>query len=144
MLVAVGEDGWKGELTFAAEDYGEVPELRHVEGFENLALVACTVAVQAKSDVVPAFVLIGEGNAGAQWDLSAHDAIPAVEMRSEHVHASTLPESNASFSSEQFSDDGPNGATAHVGETVTPVGGDDVVLLGDAVFNAYCDGFLAG
>lgn len=51
------------------------------------------------------------------------------------MHGTTLSVGNTFTSSEQFADDGSYSATAHQGETVASVGGDDVVELGDGVFD---------
>ena len=83
--------GWKrgfrkGGHTFAAEKYGEVPELGHVECFKYLALVAGTVSVEADCCVGVILVLIGKRNTGTNRYLSADYTIAAVETFCEHVH----------------------------------------------------------
>ena len=85
---AEGEVGGKaGDWhTFAAEEDGEVPEFGHVEGFEDLALIACPIAVETDCCIVLLCVLVCECNAGADGDLCTDDTIAAVEAFGEHVH----------------------------------------------------------
>lgn len=96
MGILRGEEGWF--FTFTAEEDGEVPELGHVECFEDLALIAGTVSVQADGRVVVVLVLIGECDARTDGDLSADYTIAAVETFCKHVHGSTFSVGN-SFSS---------------------------------------------
>ena len=85
-----GGEGRVGFFTFTAEEDGEVPELGHVECFEDLALVAGAVSVEADGRVVVFFVLIGERDACTDGDLSADYTIAAVETFGKHVHGSTF------------------------------------------------------
>ena len=137
---------WRGRgrgLTFAAEEDGEVPELSHVECFEDLALIAGTVSVQADGCVVVVLVLVGECNACTNGHLSADYAVAAVETFREHVHGSAFSVGNAFSSAKQLADNRSDGSAAHKGEAVTSVGGNDVVFFGYSVLYACCDGFLA-
>jgi len=60
------------------------------------------------------------------------------------VHGTTLSVGDTLSSAEQLANDGLDGGTAHHGETVAAVGGDDRVLLGDAVLDTDGDGLLTG
>jgi hypothetical protein len=130
--------------TLAAEDDGQVPELRHVICLENLTLVGSTVSVQSKGNVLLVLVLARECNTSANGDLSTDDTVSTVESGSEHVHRATLSVGNALSPAEQFADDGLDGSSAHEGEAVAAVGGDEMVLAIDGMFNANGDGFLSG
>ncbi len=132
-----------GSGTFAAEKDGEVPELGHVECFEDLALVAGAVSVEANGGVAVVFVLIGKCNAGADRYLSTDYAIAAVEPFCKHVHGSTFSVGNTFSSAKQLADDGFDRSTAHESKAVTSVSGNDVVLFGYGVLNACCNCFLA-
>ena len=98
ICMVVGGGGKEGCRTFAAEKYGEVPELGHVECFKDLALVAGAVSVKADGGVVVVLVLIGERNARTNRYLSADYTITAIEAFCKHVHGSTFPVGNT-FSS---------------------------------------------
>jgi hypothetical protein len=132
-----------GSRTLAAEDDGKVPELRHVVRLEHLTLVGSTVSVQGKGNVLLVLVLACKGNTSANGNLSADDTISTVESGSEHVHRSTLAVGNALSPAEQFANDGLDGSSAHEGEAVAAVGGDEMVLAVDGVFNANGDGLLS-
>ena len=132
-----------GRRTLAAEENGQVPQLGHVEGFEDLALVGCAVAVEGDRGVGLAGVLLREGEAGADGDLGTDDAVAAEEALCEHVHGPALAVGNAFSPSEQLANDGLDGSAAHQGEAVAAVGGDDGVFLGDGVLDARGYGLLA-
>lgn len=80
--------------TLAAEKYGKVPELSHVERFKNLALVAGAISVKTDGRVVVVLVLIGECDACTNRYLSADYTIAAVETFRKHMHGSTFPVGN--------------------------------------------------
>lgn len=79
-----------GALTFTSEEDGEVPEFGHVECFEDLALIAGSVSVEADGRVVVVLVLVGECNSRPDGYLSADYTIAAVETFGKHVHRSTF------------------------------------------------------
>jgi hypothetical protein len=74
--------------------------------------------------------------------LSANNAVATVEALGEHVHGATLAVGNTLTSTKQLANDGSNGTTAHQGEAVASVRGDDVVSFGDGVFDTDGDGLL--
>ncbi len=131
-------------LTLAAEKGGEVPELGHVEGLKDLALVGGTVTVENDGGVLVLVVLVGKRQASTDRDLGANDTVAAVEALGEHVHGATLAVGDALTAAQKLADDGADGAATHQGEAVAAVGSDDVVLLGESVLNAGGDGLLAG
>ena len=135
--------GGEGCRTFAAEQYGEVPELGHVECFKDLALITGTVSVKTDGRVAVVFVLIGKCNARTDRDLGANYTVAAVETFCKHMHGSTFSVGDAFSSAKQLANDGFDGSTAHQGKAVTSVSGNDVVLFGYSVLNACCNGFLA-
>jgi hypothetical protein len=143
MLVDVVEVSQTCLRTFTTEDDGQVPELRHVVCLENLTLVGSTVSVQSKGNVLLVLVLACECNTSANGDLSTDDTVSTVESGSEHVHRSTLSVRNALSPAEQFADDGLDGSSAHEGEAVAAVGGDEMVLAVDCVLNSNGDSFLS-
>lgn len=131
-------------LTLTAEDHGQIPELGHVEGLEDLTLVGSTVTVESEGDVLLAVVLVGEGETSTDGHLSTDDTVTAVEAGGEHVHGTTLAVCDTLATAEKLTNDGLDGGAAHHGETVAAVCGDDLVLLGDGVFNTASNGLLAG
>ena len=96
----MGECGGRGEgwNTLAAEKYGKVPKLGHVECFKDLALIAGAVSIEADGGVTVVLVLVGEGNASTNRYLSANYTVAAVEAFREHMHGSTFSVGDA-FSS---------------------------------------------
>lgn len=142
-LVIEGHFCGSSGRTLAAEDDRNVPELSHVEGLKDLSLVASTVTVKRKCHVVLTHVLVGESDSSADGNLCADDTITSVETSGEHVHRSTLAVCDTLSSSKQFTDDGPDCSSAHHGEAVAAVGGNDVVLLGDSMFDTDSDGLLS-
>jgi hypothetical protein len=134
----------RGLRTLAAKDDGKVPELRHVVCLEHLTLVGSTISVQGKGNVLLVLVLACESNTSTNGNLGADDTVSTVESGSEHVHRSTLAVSNALSPAEQFANNGLDGSSAHEGEAVAAVGGDEMVLAVDGVFNTNGDGFLSG
>jgi hypothetical protein len=129
--------------TLATEDDGQVPELGHVEGLEDLTLVGSTVTVEGKGDVLLVLVLACKGNASADGNLSTNDTVSTVEAGSEHVHRSTLSVCDTLSPAEQFTDDGLDGCAAHQSEAVAAVSGDEMIGTFDGVLDADGDGFLA-
>ena len=67
--------GALGGHTFTAEHYGQIPELSHVEGFEDLTLIGCTIAVKAEGSVRLSGVLLSKGKTSADRNLSANDPV---------------------------------------------------------------------
>ncbi len=61
-------------------DDRQLPQLGHVEGLVDLALVGGAVAEIGQADAVIAAILVGEGQAGAQRHLGADDAVAAIEF----------------------------------------------------------------
>jgi hypothetical protein len=129
--------------TLAAKDDGQVPQLRHVVCLEDLALVGSTVSVQRKGDVLLVLVLARERDTSTDRDLGTDDTVSTVETGSEHVHGSTLAVRDTLSPAEQFTDDGLDGSSAHESEAMAAVGGDEMVLAVDGVFDSDGDGFLA-
>jgi hypothetical protein len=74
------------------EDHRQLPGHGHVEGLVQHALADRTITHHAQGHVVLAAVLVGEGDAGAQADLPAHDAVATEEVALlvEVVHAAAL------------------------------------------------------
>ena len=60
------------------------------------------------------------------------------------MHGTTLAVGNTLATAEKLTNDGLDGGTAHHGETVAAVGGDDLVLLGDGVLNTASNSLLTG
>lgn len=133
-----------GGLTLAAEENGEVPQLGHVERLEDLTLVGSSIAVKRDGGVLLALVLVCESQTSTDRNLSADDTVATVEALCEHVHGSSLSVRDTLTTAEKLADDGLDGSTAHQSESVTSVGGDDVVFLGDGVLDSDGYGFLSG
>ena len=130
--------------TFAAEEYGKIPELGHIERFENLALVAGTVPVEADGRVFVVLVLIREGNTRTNGYLSADYTVATVESFGEHVHGSAFSVGDTFSSAKQLADNRFDRSTTHESKPVTSVSGDYVVFFRYSMLNACCNRFLAG
>jgi len=62
------------------EQCRQLPDLGHVDGFEQLALVSCSISECADGDpVVLAAQFVREGDACGDRDLRTHDSIAALE-----------------------------------------------------------------
>jgi len=108
-----------------------------------LTLVACTVAVESECHVVLAKILICKRDTCADRDLSANNTVATVEAGREHVHRASLSVRDTLSLAQELANDRPNGTSSHHGESMTSVGGNEMVLLGDGVFDADGDSFLA-
>ncbi len=73
-------------------DHRQGPEFGHVEAFIDLALVGRAVAEIDEGHLAVAAIAIGHGQARAEADLGADDAVAAEEIlvRGEHVHGAAL------------------------------------------------------
>lgn len=132
------------KLTLTAEEGGEVPELGHVEGLKDLALVAGAITVEDDAGVLSSLVLVGKGETSTDGDLGADDTVATVEALGEHVHGTALSVGDTLTSTKKLTNDGSHGATTHQGEAVASVGGDDIVLLGDGMLDTNSNGLLSG
>ncbi len=110
-------------------DHRQLPQLGHVEGLVDLALVGGAVAEIGEGDVAVAAVAVGERQAGAERHLRADDAVAAVEvlLLGEHVHRAALALAEAAAAAGQLGHDalGVEAAGQHV--AVVAVGGDGLV-----------------
>lgn len=129
-------------VVLAAEDDGELPQASHVVGLEDLALVGGTVTVEGESDLLLVLVLLGKGDTGADGDLGADDTVSSVETGGEHVHGATLSVGDTLPPAKQLTDDALDGSSAHQGEAVAAVGGDEVVGTLDGVLDTDGNGLL--
>ena len=111
-------------------DHRQVPQLGHVEGLVDLALVDRAVAEigQAHPAVLGIFML--EREAGAERHLRADDAVPAVKavVDAEHVHRPALAVGDARLAPRQLGHDhlGVDAVGEHV--AMVAIAGDDAVL----------------
>jgi hypothetical protein len=128
--------------TLTTEQNGEVPELGHVEGLEDLTLVGGTVTVENDGSVGLLVVLLGESETSADGDLGTDDAVSTVEVLGEHVHGATLAVRDTLAAAEELTNDGLDGTTAHHSETVATVSSNDLVHAGNGVLDSDSDGFL--
>ena len=87
-------------------------------------------------------VLLGKGKTSANGDLGTDDTVTAKEGGGEDVHRATLSVGHAVLTTEELSEDAFDGTATHDCEGVTPVGGDDTVFGGDAIFETNRHGFL--
>ena len=119
-------------VVFDHEDDRQLPQLGHVEGFIDLALVGRAVAEIGHAHAAIVVVLVREAQARAQRHLRADDAMAAVEFMfdAEHVHRTALAARNAGFAAGQFGHDdlGIDAVSEHV--AMVAVAGDDAVLAG--------------
>ena len=95
--------------------------------------------------MIVAAIAVGEGEAGAERDLRADDAVAAVEflLPAEHVHGAALALGIAAAASGQLGHHalGVHAAGQHV--AVVAVAGDDLIALLERHLHADDDGFLA-
>src|SRR3546814_9674857 len=70
----------------------QLPQLGHVEGLVDLALIGCAVAEISDADPAVPGVFVLERQPRADRHLRADDAVPAVEpvLHREHVHRAAL------------------------------------------------------
>ena len=126
-------------------DHRQLPQLRHVEAFIDLALVGRAVAEIGQADEIIAAIAVGEGETGAERDLGADDAVAAEEilLLAEHVHGAALALGIAAAASGQF---GHHALGFHAGGQHVPViaiAGYDLIALLQGHLHADDDGFLA-
>ena len=93
----------------------------HVERLEDLALVGRAVAVHRERRVLPAEVLLREGETGAERDLRADDAVPTLEGLGEDVHGAALALGDAADAAEELADEALDVAAAEDDEGVRAV-----------------------
>ena len=127
------------------EEDGEVPEGGEVVGLVHGALVYGTVAHEGHGGAFFGLILHGVGEAGAEGDLAADDAVaaPVVEFGGEVVHRAALALGATGDLAVEL---GHERAGVHAdgdGVAVVAVGGDDVVVLAHERAGADGDGFLA-
>ena len=74
------------------EDAGQLEQRRQIQALVYLALVGRALAEIGRRDMAITAIPVGEGQPGAEGDLRAHDAVPAVErlLAAEHVHRPAL------------------------------------------------------
>src|SRR5690606_33782588 len=123
----------RGKLTLTTKDNWDVPELGHVEGFKDLALVGSTITIECKGSVWSAHVTHGETDTSANRNLSTDNTVSSKEALCKHVHGATLSVGNSVTLAQELTNDGLDGAASHVGKAVAAVGGDDVVFWGDGM-----------
>lgn len=136
------------ELTMVvlADQYGgQLPEGRNVERLKQLPLVCGTITVEREGDAVLLPVLLREGKAAPEGNLSADDAMPAIEIGVLLVkmHGSALPAGAADLAAHELGERGDEVPAAGHVDAVVAVGGDDGVLAGDGGLHADGDGLLA-
>ena len=120
------------------EEHRKLPERRHVEGLEDLALVGRAVAEIGDGNPVGGPVLVGEAEADAERHLGADDAVAAVEaaLRREQVHRAALALGCAGRAPGELGHDVAGGHTRdqHVG--VAAIAGDDRIARPERVLHA--------
>src|SRR3546814_3616872 len=84
-----------------------LPQLGHVEGLVDLALIGCAVAEISDADPAVPGVFVLERQPRADRHLRADDAVPAVEpvLHREHVHRAALAARNAGGAAGEFGHD---------------------------------------
>src|SRR4029450_12150627 len=111
----------------------------------DLALVDRAVAEIAHAHLAIAAVLVGEAEAGAEWDLAADDAVAPVKalLALKHVHRAALALGIATTPPGQLGHHalGVHAAGQHV--AVVAVGGDDGVALFGGGLHTPHHGLLA-
>lgn len=100
---------------------GQAPQLGHVEGLEDLALIGGAVSVEGHADAPVPSILMGEGNTGTEWDLGPDNAIAAVELVAVHVHGAALATTTSRLEAHQFGHHIEEGYSHQVGPGVAAV-----------------------
>ena len=129
--------------------HGQVPQLGHVRGLPDLALVGGAVTVAGHGDggllSLGGGVLGGEGQASTHRGLRADDALAAVEVGglAVEVHRASLALGGAVGEAQQLGEDLLDGGASQQGGAVAAVGGDPTVLHRHGSVHARGDGLLA-
>jgi hypothetical protein len=115
------------------------------ERVTDVALVGGAVAEEGQRHALVVAVAVGEGEPGAQRNLSADDAVAAVEvfLLGEHVHGAALPPGIAAPASGQFRHHPPRGHVHRQHVAVVAIGGDHLVAVLHRHLQAGDHGFLA-
>src|SRR5678810_591092 len=123
----------------------QLPEAGHVERFVERARVDDRLAHEADAHLVAAPILDGEGNAGAERNVRANDAVAAEEVQAlvEHVHRAALTASTAVDAAEELGHHGARCHTACKRLTVVAVGRNDVVVGAEERQNARAHRLLS-
>src|SRR3546814_12108307 len=112
------------------EDDRQLPQLGHVEGLVDLALIGWAVAEISASDPPVPGVFVLERQPRAYRHLRPDDAVPAVEpvLHREHVHRAALAARNAGGAAGEFGHDdlGVDAIGQHM--AVVAITSDDAVL----------------
>jgi hypothetical protein len=126
------------------EDDGQRHERREVVGLVHGALVDGTVAHEGEGGALEALVFEGVGEAGAERDLAADDAVAAPEIarRVEVVHRAALALGAAGVFAVVLRHHLVHAHADGERVAVVAVGGDDVVVLAHDGHAADGDGFL--
>jgi hypothetical protein len=135
------------QVVLADIEHRQVPDLGHVQGFMESALVVGGIAEEADGDLVAALHLDGLGHTGGQREGTAHQGIAAHEMvlRIENVHGAAATLAAAGLLAEQLGHHGLGVGTAFDGMDMVAVAGDDVVMTRARGFHdAETAGLLAG
>ncbi len=126
-------------------DDRQLPKFGHVEALIDLALVRCAVAEIGDRHIVVAAIEIRESEAGAERNLCADDAVPAIEvlLLGEHVHRAALAAriSTAPAGKLRHHTIRVHAHRQHVAVVAVP--GDDLVALLHCHLHADDDSFLA-
>jgi hypothetical protein len=96
-----------------------------------LTLVAGSITVQRNSCVLVSIVLMCESKTSTNWNLSSNNTVSTVEALGEHVHRPSLAIGNTLSATKKFTYDGFHRSTTHESETVTSVGGNEIVFFGE-------------
>src|SRR5262245_61995747 len=152
---ALGEVGLRGRPRYRRAhgvavvlddiDDGQLPQLRHVEAFIDLALVGGAVAEIGQSNIVIAAIAVGEGEPRTERDLRADDAVAAVKLLlpAEHVHGAALALGIAAAAAGQFGHHAVGGHAAGEHVPVVAVSGYDLIAGLERHLHADDDRLLA-
>ena len=124
----------------------EITIIYHVKRFEDLTLVTSSVTIKSKSSIRLLHIFLCEGEASPNRHLRPDNTVPTKEGWGENVHRTTFTARHPPLTAEQFSNDTLDCPTAHHGEGVATIGGDDAVILSDTMLetNRHCFLFTRG
>ncbi|KAH3661905.1 hypothetical protein OGAPHI_006084 [Ogataea philodendri] len=130
-------------VVLTSKNTWQVPQFGHVERLKHLTLVGSTISIQSEGTVWLVFVLVGKSKTGSQWHLGSHNTVSSVESWSVHVHGTTLTVGNTASLTHQLTQNLLDGGASHVGETMTSVRGDDIVISVNGILNTNGNGLLS-
>lgn len=131
-------------VVLADKDDGQLPQIGHVVGLEDLSLIGSTVTVQCQAHATVTLVLAGQSNTGTQRHLSAHNTVAAIEIGCIHVHGTALAARTTGLNASQLGQYTYWGYTHQICPAMDTVCRDNVVHITHGRLHADSAGLLTG